>query len=353
MRILDRYIARAVIGGSLAVLLIIVSMELIFAFVDESADTGADYTAFQALVQVVLTAPQRAYESFPIATLIGSLMTLGGMAARQELVVMRAAGLSVLGIARAVMIAGLLLAAVAAVLGEWGVPAAEQLKRESGAQGGGDISMLSRDGFWARADDSFVNIGSAPRAELLRDLRIYTFADNQELRHVVTAARAEYQGDGAWKLHEVARNTFPGDRVETVTRETLDWQGGLRPDVLDVVVVDPASLSATALWTYIAYLEGNRLDSDRYRLALWLKVSTPLATLAMLLLTIPLAFGSLRSTGAGQRIFVGVMIGIAFYLANRLLNHMGLVYGIPPGVSALLPTLVTLAAATYFTARIR
>lgn len=353
MRILDRYIARAVIAGSLTVLLIIVCMELIFSFVDESADVGEQYTAFQAMLQVALTGPQRAYEAFPIATLIGSLMTLGGMAARHELVVMRAAGMSVLNIGRAVMMAGLLLAVLAAAIGEWVAPAAERAAREAEARSGdGQVSMLSRNGFWARDGRSFVRVGAAPDAELLENVRIYTFGDGQQLQRVVSAARAEYRGDG-WMLHDVRRNRFTEGRVGTERLDTFFWEGGLRPEVLDVVVIDPETLSGSALWTYIGYLEDNELESERYELALWLKVGTPLATLTMLLLTIPLAFGSLRSTGAGQRIFVGVMIGIAFYLSNRLLNHLGLVYGIPPVISALLPTLVCLAAAAYFTARIR
>ncbi len=353
MRILDRYIAKAVIGGSLTVLLIIVSMELIFSFVEESGDIDEDYSAFQALLHVGLTGPQRAYEAFPIATLIGSLMTLGGMAARHELVVMRASGMSVLNIGRSVMVAGLLLALLAAAIGEWVAPPAERASLEVEAQArGGDVSMLSRDGFWARDGQRFISVGSAPSASLLEDVRIYAFDEERRMREVLTATRAAY-ANGGWNLHDVQRNRFVEGNVETEREQDYFWEAGLEPQVLDVVVVDPETLSMAELWTYIRYLQRNELESDRYELALWLKIGTPIATLTMLLLTIPLAFGSLRSTGAGQRIFVGVMIGIAFYLTNRLLNHLGLVYGIPPMISALLPTLICLAAAIYFTARIR
>ncbi|MFV8833480.1 LPS export ABC transporter permease LptG [Aquisalimonas sp.] len=353
MRILDRYIAKAVIGGSLTVLMIIVSMELIFSFVEESGDIDDEYTAFQALLHVGLTGPQRAYEAFPIATLIGSLMALGGMAARSELVVMRAAGMSVLNIGRSVMVAGLLLAALAAAIGEWVAPPAERASQDVEAQArGGDVSMLSRDGFWARDGRRFIRVGAAPNAHLLEDVQIYAFDESRALDHVITASRAEFQGDG-WLLHGVAQSRFGGNGVAVERDDTYLWEAGLHPEVLDVVVVDPQTLSMAELWTYIGYLQRNDLESEQYELALWLKIGTPLATLTMLLLTIPLAFGALRSTGAGQRIFVGVMIGIAFYLSNRLLNHLGLVYGIPPMISALLPTLVCLAVAIYFTSRIR
>ena len=73
----------------------------------------------------------------------------------------------------------------------------------------------------------------------------------------------------------------------------------------------------------------------------------------MLLLTVPLVFGGVRSSGAGQRIFLGVLIGFAFILLNRLLIRVGLVYGLPPALSALLPTLLVLSGGIYGIVRLR
>ncbi len=353
-RILDRYIAKAVIAGSLVALAVFVSLILIFSFVEESGDISGDYTAFRALLYVALRAPQRAYESFPIATLIGSLMTLGGLAARHELVVMRAAGMSILGIGRSVAVAGVALAVAAIALGEWVAPPAERMALEVKAQArSGDVAALSQDGFWARDGRRFVQVASAPSASQLDGVNIYDFDRGRRLTRITSAVRADHDGR-SWVLHQVVETRFAEDGSIVRERSTLEeWPSELHPEVLDVVVVDPEALSVRDLWTYIGYLERNELESDRYRLAFWLKLATPLATLTMLLLTIPLAFGSLRSVGAGQRIFIGVMIGIAFFLGNNLLNHLGLVYGLPPMVSALLPTLVFLAAAIAGTSRIR
>ena len=146
---------------------------------------------------------------------------------------------------------------------------------------------------------------------------------------------------------------FEPQRVVVRDEDDVFWPSSLSPDVLSVVVVEPEALSIADLWIYVEYLDNNTLDSSRYRLAFWIKVATPLATLTMLLLTVPLVFGSLRSVGAGQRIFIGVMIGIAFFLSNNLLNHLGLVYGLAPLPSALLPTALFFLISTYFAARVR
>jgi len=68
---------------------------------------------------------------------------------------------------------------------------------------------------------------------------------------------------------------------------------------------------------------------------------------------VPLVFGSARSSGAGQRIFLGVLIGLAFVLLNRLLTRAGIVYGLPPPLSALLPTMLIMAVGLIGILRMR
>lgn len=358
IRILDRYVAVNVIVGSLAMLLIMVSLEMVLDFIDASGDVGhAGQTFGYVVVEVLLSAPYRAYQAFPFATLVGSLFSMGGMAARSELVVMRAAGVSVLGISRAVLGGGLILALAAMALGEWAVPPAQQYSKQLEAAVRTDrISAFQGGGFWARDGDRFVHVGTARSARLLQQVDIYAFdrSDPQRLRQIIHAAKARFGGDGQWQLSDVTVSDFADSgRVTSDHRKSMPWTSDLRPDVLDVVVVDPRDLSISELSTYIGYLQRNHLESDQYRLAFWLKLATPLAVLVMLLLPVPLAFGSLRNVGAGQRIFVGVIIGVAFFLLNRALNYIGLIYGFPPFLSAMLPPLIFLAAGLFFAARVR
>ena len=353
MKLMARYLARAAIGGSLLALTIILSLELVFAFLDESGDVGrGSYSALTALLYVLASAPQRAYEAFPMATLIGSLMGLGGLAARNELTAMRAAGLSVGQVVRAVLMAGLVLAAMSFVLGEWVAPPAERWAND--VRSVALTNRLATDkgaGFWAREGESFVQVERALSQHRLLGVRLYEF-EGGRLDRLVSAAQAEFE-NGEWRLEDVRISHIGEDGVAVEQRASLPWVSDLRPDVLEVVVVEPETLPVVALWTYFEYLERNGLESDRYRLAFWVKVVTPLATMTMLLLAVPLVFGSVRSAGAGQRIFIGVLIGIVFFLANRLLSHLGLLYGLPPLLSAILPTLAFMVVGTVAILRVR
>ncbi|MCO6441421.1 MAG: LPS export ABC transporter permease LptG [Nitrococcus mobilis] len=346
MKLIDRYIARNVTAGALIVLLVIVSLDLLFSFLKESQDSGqGGYTVWLALLYVLLTTPYSAYQAFPFATLIGSLIGLGGLAARSELVVMRGTGMSALTIARPLVVAGLSLALVAMGIGEWLAPRTDRLATELQTRAiGGRLSAGGESGFWARDGDRYVHARQVPEADVLEDLQIYAF-QGVRLDQIITAWRAHYE-QGVWVLRAPVTTDFAADGSVHVSRAaSARYRSELKPDMLDVVVVEPEVLPITQLWTYARYLEQNGLDSSRYRLAFWVKVATPLATVTMLLLTVPLVFGSLRSANMGQRIFIGVLIGIAFFLLNRLLNRAAMVFGLPPLASALGPTVLFLAIA--------
>lgn len=346
MRRIDRYIARNVTAGTLVVLLVIVSLDFLFSFIDESQDSGqGGYTTWLALIYVVLTTPYSAYQAFPFATLIGSLVGLGGLAARSELVVMRGTGMSALAIARPMVLTGLVLALVAMGIGEWLAPRTNRLATELQANAmGGSLSAGGESGFWARDGKRYVHARQVPEADVLEDIQIYAF-QGARLEYIMTAYRAQYD-DGVWVLRAPVTTKFAaGGTIEVSRAASVRYRSELKPDMLDVVVVEPEVLPLTELWTYSRYLENNELDSSRYRLAFWVKVSTPLATVTMLLLTVPLVFGSLRSANMGQRIFIGVLIGIAYFLLNRLLNRAAMVFGLPPLASALGPTVLFLGVA--------
>ena len=120
----------------------------------------------------------------------------------------------------------------------------------------------------------------------------------------------------------------------------MAFPGLLSPELLNVVTIDPEDLSARDLYRYARYMRDNGLDPGRYELAFWKRVVAPLAGLVMLFLSIPFVFGPLRSVGTGQRLLWGVLTGVAFYLVNQTMTHMGQVYGLPALLSALLPPML-------------
>jgi len=138
------------------------------------------------------------------------------------------------------------------------------------------------------------------------------------------------------KLRTGRANTALLDHVQ------VDYYGQKTPlnQVAGISVSDAQTLTLPELGRYIEYLEHNGSNVAGYRLRYWQRLATPLAVLAMLLLAVGLVLGPLARQGIGQRILVGVVAGLVFKLVNETSLHAGLVYGIAPWVSALLPSLL-------------
>ncbi|MCH9843160.1 MAG: LptF/LptG family permease, partial [Gammaproteobacteria bacterium] len=123
---ISSYISVSVIGAVGLALLIIVALDTVGSMIDGAGDVTKEYNFFQVLIYVALTTPGRIYEFLPTAALIGCLVGLGGLANNSELIVIRAAGVSVLRIVWMVLRPILLLVVIGVMFGEYIVPHSEK-----------------------------------------------------------------------------------------------------------------------------------------------------------------------------------------------------------------------------------
>jgi lipopolysaccharide export system permease protein len=343
MKVIDRYIASVVAASTLVALLVVVGLDLFFTVIDQlnSVGTGG-YTLGVMLQYVLLSAPQACYELFPMAALMGSLMGMGTLASHSELTAMRASGMSVWRITLAVLQIGVLMLVVAMVVGEWLAPAAEQYRQHLRAAAAGQgMSFLGGEGLWVRNQNRFINVRRVLDPDSLADLTVYELDDKEQLATTTHATHAQFS-DGHWVLYGVQQSTFGKDRVTTLHVGSQAWPLLVTPDLLANVTVEPKYMSTSDLSQLVDYLDRNGLDARHYRFAFWKRVMTPVSSLIMLFVAVPFVFGSLRSIGTGQRIFIGVLVGFGFYILSQVAGQMGLVYGLPPLLTMLFPNLVFL-----------
>lgn len=354
MKILDQYIGRTVLAGTLLALFILLAVDLFFIFAQEVQDIGkGNYGLKEVLTYVGLVAPGRIHEILPMAALLGSLMSLGALASGSELIAIRAAGVSVLRISQSVLKAGLIILVIAAVIGEWLAPWAEQQAQQRRSLAvSGTVTLQSQHGLWARDGDTFINIRDVLPDGRLSNLEVYELGKQGGLQAAMRARYAEHLGKG-WQLEGVQRGDIKDRSVTLTQAETLEWPSLLSPRLLNVVTIDPADLSARDLYKYSRYMHDNGLDASRYDLAFWRRVLAPIAGLVMLFLSIPFVFGPLRDAGAGQRLLWGVLIGVTFFLFERTMSQIGQLYGLSALLSASLPSLVFFGGGLLVMRRIR
>jgi lipopolysaccharide export system permease protein len=353
MRILDRYLAGTVIGGTLLALAVLLPLLGFFLLSEEMDQVGvAGYRFVDALMVMGLSLPRYAYQIFPIATLIGALVGLGTLASRSELVAMRAAGVSVARIVGSGLLGGLVLAALAVVVGELIAPVAEQRGMELRRTAlSGDVAQQTPYGFWAVDEGAYVNIREIESGASIKDIYIYQ-ADSSADTLVATHAEGARYVDGQWVLEGISRSRVGPEGVRVERVPSSGWSSMLDPGLLRLVVVDPQMLPAWGLWRYIRFMTLNQQDATAYEVVFWGKVVHPLLTLSMVLVSVPILLVSARSRGIGSRIFAGILAGILYYLVSRTFTYLALLFNLSPLASALAPPLLFIAAATLLLRRV-
>ncbi len=352
--LLDRYIGITVMSSIFMALLVLVSLEAFITFMSELRDVGKnDYGVTQAMVYVLLTLPRRLYEYFPTSALLGSILGLGVLASHSELLVMRSSGVSILRLVISIFKTGGIIMLIVFIIGEVVAPVTEQnAQNYRSIRLENRITMQSSHGLWVRDGLSFINVKTILPGEKMGDIKIHEFDENHKLRVSTHAESAEYK-DGKWVLSGIKQSIIDESGVITKTSDSATWNSILSPDLINVVKIKPEILSMWALRDYIDYLQINKQDASRYQLAFWTKLIAPFATGVMILLAVPFVFGPLRNVSMGQRVLVGVMLGIAFYIINQMFGQMSQIYNFNPFLGAALPTMVFLIGTVLFIKRVR
>lgn len=355
MKLLDRYLFFAIVRMTMLILSVLLALSTFVSFASQVKRVGTgSYSLPDALAYVALSVPQQAYEMLPLAALLGALLGLGALASNSELIVMRAAGISVWRISRSVVLAGVALGLLAFVLGEFIGPPAEQYAKKQRAQKlHKQLNFAGGQSGWIKDGNLIVNIGELLDGGRAGTIGIYQFDPQGRLMGVAAASSAKVTDDATWHLENYRETRFTPDGVFARKQRMEIRESTLSPELIKLSVVDPDQFSAHRLRQYVNHLRSNNLDSDRYEIAFWSRIANIVSVVLMCVLAVPFVFGSLRSVGAGTRGIVGVLFGVAYYLTSKLLANSGTVYGLDPALTAWLPTIVLAFVTVVLLQRVR
>lgn len=337
MKIINAYVSSAVLSATLLVMLVVLSLDLVFALVAELDDLKNDYQAMDALVYILFTIPRRIYDYLPLGAFMGALIGLGALAKNSELTVIRAAGVSVMGVSISAIRPVLFVVLIAAFLGEYVAPTTEKIAQsEKALKRGAQSNIVYGQGLWHKEGESFIHINAVEPNGALHGVSINEYDDTKRLVKSTFAAKALYH-QGRWSLLTVEESLFSENSVSTTKHDIAQWDTELTPSLLNILIVKPDNLSISGLYDYSTYLSEQGLDGGIYSLSFWKKLLQPLTTLSLVLVAISFVFGPLRSVAMGTRVFVGLLVGLSFKYAQDLLGPASMVFGFEPMIATLLP----------------
>jgi lipopolysaccharide export system permease protein len=283
--------------------------------------------------------------ALPFATLLAALITLGVLARNNEVVAMKAHGISTYRIILPLVILATSVTAFILLCNETIVPYSVRkasyvwsikIKQDE------ERVFFKRNKIWYRGENIIYNIRFLePKKDTLRGVSIYRFDGAFNLHQRIDARRAQWNGVG-WTFYEVAiRDFLHGGEVATKNYDKRDIALRETPEDFKKGVKDPTEMTYRELKAYVEELRTEGYNPTRYVVDLHHKVSFPFLTLIMVLIGSPLALAAGHGRGGGIAQGVGLSIVIAFvywvtFAISVAMGHSGT---LPPFIAAWAPNI--------------
>jgi lipopolysaccharide export system permease protein len=338
----DWYVFRAILEMTLIVLFVFVALSGFVDFVDQINDIGiGDYGVNQAVQYTLLKLPSSIFQLMPIIILIGSLLGLGLMSKNSELIVLLSSGVSLQRLGISVFSSGLILCFFTVVLGEYISPSMERYADQYRTISKFQYSSLGKTGgIWLKEGNKIININLLEENKSFGNVTIYELKTLSQLEKISRASSAGIDDDNQWILSNLKETVFSESGISQESSRYKIEKTKLDRDLVSLTVVKPEDLNVIELYRFVNYLENNGLNSNLYITAFQSRIASIFALPIMCLLALPFSLGFLRERGAGYRIFLGIIIGLIYFLIENTLVESSQVYSINPILVAWLPTLL-------------
>ncbi len=351
--IIYRYIAFQVLIGLIITTAVLLPLFSFFDLIDQLDDVGkGTYQVKDAFLYTTMLLPRRLIQIAPFIALLGTVAALGKLAVNSELIALRVAGVSPINISFAPLGVGLLLLLGIMALEQFVAPQLQQKAISYRAVALEQSAELGKDlGIWTRNKQNILRIGEMLHAQKAADIEILRLdADGFLLTHT-HAQYADIVDDALWTLSDVTVRTFTEDQILSTSASSVSWQSFLNPEDIATLSKPPESLSPIELFRHLDFLRNTDQEANAYALALWRKAGSALMTIAMLLISIPFVFGSIRS-GLGNKLVYAAILGIGVYLLDQILANVGLILHVHPAFTALFPGITLIILANLWLRRI-
>ncbi|HEX2187658.1 MAG TPA: LptF/LptG family permease [Longimicrobiaceae bacterium] len=355
IRLLDRYVGyqflRTFVGVVLGLPLLFVVTDLTDNL-DRYVDMGL--TMGTVALSYVYQLPLFVMYAFPIAALVATVFTIGGMTGHLEIGAAKAAGVSFYRIVAPVVVLSALLSVVALGLGEL-VPVTNGMRAELMGEGRARATTL-RTNFVFQTEHA--GVLSVRRLD----------PGGGEMNGVVLERKTTPQAPGMHGVAETARwRRGEGWRLDRGYLRVLTAGGeerafsfsGMRlprlretPEDLLAEPKEPEEMRYAEMSRFIRAIESSGGDPRPLVVERAQKIALPLAVFVIVLFGAPLATSSQRG-GTAYGVGISLIITIVYLLLFRVMRALGESGAVEPVLAAWIPNLLFLVAGLFLLARVR
>jgi lipopolysaccharide export system permease protein len=324
-RTLSFYLAerfmRTVIAAFLVVFVLIYAVDLV-ELLRRSGDSQRATGILMAGLSFLRT-PTIAEQALPFAVLFGSMIAFLNLSRKMELVVARAAGLSVWQILTPPLVVivsiGILSVVAYNPASTWMKEKSDEI--ESGVFGGPALGSI---GLWIRqkgvdGQSVFRADGRSGDGVEFRGIEVFNFDDKGNFIERLDAATGELH-DGYWELHNAVLVT-PG--FEALPVSTYLLATNLDRREVAQAFVAPETVSFWRLPELANQTARAGLDPTAYQLKYQELLARPLMLASMVLVAACFSLRFFRMGGVEYMVSGGVVAGFVLYVATKVVSDLG------------------------------
>ncbi len=343
-RTLSAYIARQFFLWFCGVFGAMVSVTFLLDYIELLRRGGArpQATWGTLLEMAALKLPHTAQDVMPFAILFGTMLAFWRLTRSNELVVVRASGVSVWGFLTPAVLVALLIGVTAVTIFN---PIASALEASYEKLDnrilrlGGDPLSLSNAGLWLRQNDpgggDAILHGEKVNSPYLLLHNVSVFFLNRRAEFVSRVEAHSAQLDNGFWLIEDGQRFRPGQPPEPLA--TLRLPTSLTTSKIEESLASPDTMSFWELPGFITLLEQSGFSAQRHRLHFDTLLARPFLFCAMVLVAATFSLRLQRQGGAGMLLVSGVAAGFLLYFLSDIVFALGLSAKIPVLLAAWTP----------------
>jgi lipopolysaccharide export system permease protein len=294
---------------------------------------------------LALKIPRLLIDAYPATALLAVLLSFGLLARHNEILAVRACGISPWRLAAPVLVAATAVSIFALAWNERVVPVASErarLIREN------DIKQRDTHGFhgtesiWVQSAAGFVRADHYDaQREIVYGVALFDTDSALRLKRIVEASVARWRGDH-WELENAAVKEIGVDG--SVRQVPFDPRSGPilteSPQTFEKRQPKPKEMTYAELSRWIRDLEARGIPVGEYRVERQLKLAWPLSGVVTVLIGFPLAVRGGRRFGLGYNVAVGLLVGFAYWFVFAVSTASGRGETLSPAMAAWAPNVI-------------
>jgi len=287
----------------------------------------------------LLRIPNMIFDLLPLAMLLSTLLTFGGLAKSNEITAFKSTGVSILQLAIPILFFGLAASFLSYTLLGGIVPKLTKKSvtiRRSQIEKKKNFGRFVQNKTWLQLDKRrlmFVQTISADRKRL-EGIHLYGLGEDFTLKTETNAKALVYEGDDWFLLQGSKRRFLPDGRLKFNTFERENIVISQAPDDFQAVSIKKKETSYRNYRDYIQQLKLIGLDATRWQVDLRSKQAFPFANFLMVLLGVPFALHGSRSAGIARGIAISLATALSYWLVFSITLSLGRLAVLPPWLAA-------------------